>query len=62
MVSARTVVRLMTKGVGGALLAVSVSLLYQLSTTSITGIPLIGALTAFFVVLMVLGSALLVLS
>jgi len=52
----------MTKGVGGALLAVSVSLLYQLSTTSITGIPLIGALTAFFVVLMVLGSALLVLS
>ncbi|MCS7137132.1 MAG: hypothetical protein NZ941_02045 [Candidatus Caldarchaeum sp.] len=62
MVSAKTVLRVVTKIAGLALLAVSATIAYQLSTTSFTAIPVIGALTVFFVALLTVGSFLLLVS
>lgn len=58
LVSIKTVIRMAIKAVGGVALVGSVYLAYSLSTTSFASIPLIGALTAFFTVLLVIGAVL----
>jgi hypothetical protein len=62
LVSGRTVVRLFVKLVGAALLAATAYLAYQFATTPFTALPLIGAVTGFFIFLAVAGSLLILLS
>ncbi len=54
--------RVLFKVVGMLLVIGSGLMAYQLSTTSFAAIPVIGALTVFFMVLMVIGSLIILLS
>ncbi len=58
MVSARNVVRLLIKAVAGLLLIGSAVIAYNLSTTPLASIPVIGTLTIFFTALLVIGAVL----
>lgn len=58
LVSLKTVIRMAMKAVGGMALAGSAYLTYSLATTTFASMPLIGALTTFFTLLLVIGAVL----
>ena len=58
LVSARNVLRLVIKTVAGLLLIGSAIIAYNLSTTPLASIPVIGTLTVFFTALLVIGAVL----